>query len=229
MATTVNVSAIEKARKMVKSALEFLEGLSKEAGEKVIEATAAVEATATPKKEVLASTSKKEAEGINRSEKIREYFEKQGMSVRNKDVVDYIKKTYNTEVGPAHVSIIRKNMTKDKTVKTDKVKAKVQKTEPKTEKADDGLPMHTLCTRLLKKYNARGGLKLSELTDLVIKSGYSYKGDKGRDGVLQIVYQALHHLCREESHVGYKGETPVIVKDPTSKRYRLNPKAKKVA
>lgn len=245
-------ATLAKVEKFIRSALELLEKSEPEAVEKVI-ATAASE----PESEAESTTevsfegtkpseevSGEDHDGINRSEKIRDYFNKHGMAVRNKDVIEYIRKTYNTEVGPAHVSIIRKNMSgkatkaapkasKTKAVKV-KSKAKVEaKAKPKATKTTKSLiadlPMHTLCTNLLKKHGARDGLKLAELTDLVMKSGYSYKGDKGRDGVLQNVYQALHALAKEGNHAGYKGETPVIVKDPTSKRYKLNPKAKRVA
>lgn len=260
MATT-----IDKVQKMIRSALELLEKISTtpesekiEKAEKIVEAAATVSAgegaegtEVTEGGTVVAAEPLARRngelvgdEGINRSEKIRDYFTKHGMAVRNKEVIDYIKKTYNTEVGPAHVSIIRKNMSSGKTVKakakaTTKAKATIKaKTKAKVKaksstkvsakvKGDLGkLPMGTLCASLLKKHGSRDGLKLSELTDLVIKSGYPYKGDKGRDGVLQNVYQALHSLSREGSHAGYKGETPVIVKDPASKRYKLNPKAK---
>lgn len=246
MATT-----IDKVQKMIRSALELLEKISAtpesekiEKAEKVVEAAAtaseAAEAASVAEAVPAAEAPASEGDGVNRSEKIREYFTKHGMAVRNKEVIDYIKKTYNTEVGPAHVSIIRKNMSGGKATKA-KTKAKASikaKTKAKVKakattkvsakvKSDLGkLPMGTLCASLLKKHGSRDGLKLSELTDLVIKSGYPYKGDKGRDGVLQNVYQALHSLSREGSHAGYKGETPVIVKDPASKRYKLNPKAK---
>lgn len=237
MATT-----IDKVHRLIKSALDLLEkvAVKPEKAEAVIEAAAAVSAEeAHTAPEAVAVATDSATGGVNRSEKIREYFNKHGMDVRNKDVIDYIKKTYNTEVGPAHVSIIRKNMSqskaapkakaKAKTAKastTAKVKAKAKAKVVAVKKDLGGLPMGTLCTNLLKKHGARDGLKLSELTDLVIKSGYSYKGDKGRDGVLQNVYQALHSLAKEGSHPGYKDETPVIVKDPASKRYKLNPKAK---
>lgn len=240
-------TAIDKVQKMIRSALELLEKISAtpeaekvEKAEKVVEAAAAAaaeasEAPSAKEPEVVLATEGEGAEGINRSEKIREYFNKHGMAVRNKEVIDYIKKTYNTEVGPAHVSIIRKNMSKgvvkekSKTAVKAKVKTKAKATAKVSAKAKTSLgklPMGTLCASLLKKYGSKDGLKLSELTDLVIKSGYPYKGDKGRGGVLQNVYQALHSLSQEGSHVGYKGETPVIVKDPASKRYKLNPKAK---
>jgi hypothetical protein len=257
--TTTTATALYKAQKLIRSALELIESFSTptaEVAEKVIDSTAATEAAVEAEAvesvdavEAVDSTEvpfdgefkAKTHEGVNRSEKIRDYFNKHGMSVRNKDVIDYIKKTYNTEVGPAHVSIIRKNMSQGKAIRTGKVKvkakakaatpkAKAPKALPKAQKSTMGqLPMSALCTSLLKKHGPRDGLKLSELTDLVIKSGYSYKGDKGRGGVLQNVYQALHSLSKEGSHIGYKGESPVIVKDPTSKRYRINPKAKKVA
>jgi len=241
----MTTATIAKAKKFMLSALELLESSEPETVEKVVTIASEVESgpeivsETTPSEEVIGE----DHDGINRSEKIRDYFNKHGMAVRNKDVIEYIRKTYNTEVGPAHVSIIRKNMsgkatkaapkaskTKAKATKAKaEAKAKPARKSTKASKLIADLPMHTLCTNLLKKHGARDGLKLAELTDLVMKSGYSYKGEKGRDGVLQNVYQALHALAKEGAHTGYKGETPVIVKDPTSKRYKLNPKAKCVA
>lgn len=254
------LNTLEKVQKMMKSALEEVNSLiekftSVDVAEKVVKAAAEVteetgearEAAAAPAAVASveangeAAKARKGRGGVNKSEKIREYFDEHGMAARNKDIIEYIKKTYNTEVGPAHVSIVRKNMTAGKTsktapkakaTKTAKVKAAKVTKAPKVKKAKGSLgqlPMGTLCTRLLDDCGSREGLKLAELTDLVIKSGYPYSGAKGRDGVLQNVYQALHALSKKGSHVGYKDETPVILHDPTSKRYRLNPKAKKVA
>jgi hypothetical protein len=254
------LSTLEKVQKMMKSALEEVNTLiekfaSTEVAKKVVKAAEEVatgegeakEAAATPaavasvESDGEAKKARKTKGGVNKSEKIREYFDEHGMAARNKDIIEYIKKTYNTEVGPAHVSIVRKNMTEGKAAKAGPKKTKASKAPkakatavakaPKVKKAQKStlgqLPMGTLCTRLLNECGSREGLKLAEVTDLVIKSGYPYSGAKGRDGVLQNVYQALHSLAKKGSHVGYKDETPVVLHDPTSKRYRLNPKAKK--
>lgn len=163
--------------------------------------------------------------GVNKSELVRNYFEKHGMECRNKDLIDFIRKSKGVEINPTLVSIIRKNMDSKRVGK-----ARVKKAAPKAgkvRKADfSGLPMTALCATILKKTRIREGLKLAEIADLVIQSGYKYTGSKGREGVVQNVYQALHNLSKKTSHPGYEGEVAVILKDETSHRYRLNPKAK---
>jgi hypothetical protein len=155
------------------------------------------------------------AEGVNKSEMIRKYFEKHGMEVKNKDIVEYARKSHKIDLAPSLVSIIRKTMDEPKNGKA------------KKETHLAGLPMTALAVALLQKNRGRDGLKLSEITDLVIKSGYKYSGDKGREGITQNVWQALNNLSKKTAHPGYDGEVSVILKDAASHRYRLNPKAKR--
>jgi len=166
--------------------------------------------------------------GVNKSELVRNYFERHGMECRNKDLIEAIRKSKGVELNPTLVSIIRKSMGLKKVRKTraQKValKAKAGKSRVAAELA--GLPMTALCARILQKTKSREGLKLAEIADLVIQSGYKYTGNKGREGVVQNVYQALHNLSKKTSHPGYEGQVAVILKDETSHRYRLNPKAK---
>jgi hypothetical protein len=182
--------------------------------------------------------------GVNKSEEIRKYIS-ENPNCRNKDVVDTLKKTLKIDVNPAHVSMVRKNMEElvdrrvggDRRVssgraKTEKKVVERKKTEPKvkTKKSDkelSGLPMTTLCAKILQTH--KDGLKLSEIAEIVKNSGYTYEGSKGFSGLVQNVYQALHNLSQKGKHRGYEGQTPVIVRDQESHRYMLNPKAKKVA
>jgi hypothetical protein len=155
------------------------------------------------------------ADGVNKSEMIRKYFEKHGMKVKNKDIVEYARKAHKIDLAPSLVSIIRGTMAEPKNGKA------------KKEAHLAGLPMTALAVVLLQKNRGRDGLKLSEITDLVIKSGYKYSGDKGREGITQNVWQALNNLSKKTAHPGYDGEVSVILKDAASHRYRLNPKAKR--
>lgn len=167
--------------------------------------------------------------GVNKSELVRNYFEKHGMDCRNKDLIDAIRKSKGVELNPTLVSIIRKSMGSKRVRKTraQKMALKVVKKASKVKAADlAGLPMTALCARILQKTRSREGLKLAEIADLVIQSGYKYTGSKGREGVVQNVYQALHNLSKKTAHPGYEGQVAVILKDETSHRYRLNPKAK---
>jgi hypothetical protein len=158
-------------------------------------------------------------EGVNKSEMIRKYFEKHGMECKNKDIVDYALKTYKVDLNPSLVSIIRATMAEHKGKKT--------KAPKQSKESLAGLPMTALTVAILQKSRGRDGLKLSEITDLVIKSGYKYSGGKGREGITQNVWQALNNLSRKTAHPGYDGEVAVILKDAASHRYRLNPKAKR--
>lgn len=173
--------------------------------------------------------------GVNKSELIRNYFDKHGREVRNVDLIASIKKSHGVDVGAANVSIVRKQLGKAprvkkvkaaKATKTVKVKAEKAKVVTKKTTGLKGLPMPAMCVELLKKA-PREGLKLGELAELVDSSGYEYTGDKGHSGLVQNVYQAVHNLSMTKAHPGYKGKVAVVIHDKTSKRYRLNPKAKK--
>jgi hypothetical protein len=75
----------------------------------------------------------------------------------------------------------------------------------------------------------KDGLKLGDLANKVEEAGYKYGGEKGHKGLVQNVYQCLYGLSKEKSHPGFEGTDPVVLHDESSKRYMLNPKAKRSA
>lgn len=164
--------------------------------------------------------------GVNKSELIRDYFRKHGTDARPRDVIKHILETHKITVAAPMVTIVRDKMVSKKPRKA--VEKALKKTKVSKKTSDlSGLPMTALCVESLRSAKSRDGLKLAELTDLVIKSGYKYKGSKGRDGVVQNVYQALHNLMKKSAHPGFEGKVAVILKDEASHRYKLNPKAKR--
>lgn len=205
---------------------------SAEATEEEKVAAEAPAATGTVPANGEAKTRKGWKGGVNKSELVRSYFEKHGMECKNKDLIEAIRKSKGIELNPTLVSIIRKTMGSKAPKATKRVlKTRAQKVAKATSKIRktaelSGLPMTALCAKILQKTRVREGLKLAEIADLVIQSGYKYTGSKGREGVVQNVYQALHNLSKKTSHPGYEGQIAVILKDETSHRYRLNPKAK---
>lgn len=155
-------------------------------------------------------------EGINKSNAIREYIS-EFPNCQNKDVVSGLREKFKIEVNPAHVSIVRKNMEKGKTKKVKSVKVK-------TKQDLTGVPMTSLCAKILR--NHKQGLKLKQIAEIVKNSGYHYEGSKGFDGLRQNVYQALNNLAKTGKHRGYEGQDPVVLKDKEKHLYLLNPKAK---
>lgn len=165
--------------------------------------------------------------GVNRSELIRAYFDKFGLDSRPRDVIEALKKD-GVEVAPALVSIVKYKLANgSKTVAT-KTKAekpaKVAKAKPAVRSGD---PLPAVVQSVLEKN--KDGLKLGDLTNKVEQAGYQYNGKKGHDGLKQNVYQCVHSLSKEKRHPGYEGTDPVVLHDETSKRYMLNPKAKRSA
>lgn len=223
------VAAQNRLEKIYKNYLSKMEAVytrltSRQGGAK--EASATAKAPKTPKVK---------KEGLNRSQLIRDYFEKHGIDSRPKDVIVALKEQHSIEVAPALVSIIKGKLSTTKApkakkapkVKAAKVKATKEKVAkaPKTEVKESKLPLPALCEKILS--SSREGYKLGDVAELVAKAGYEYTGEKGHKGLVQNVYQALYNLCREKKHPGYEGETAVVIHDETSKRYRINPKAKK--
>ena len=248
----IMVAVLEKLREIRDGAIEkmnkLITSIEAKDAETVEETTAGAskEAVKAEKKEALseAPSAKSTVEtngearsrkgwggGLNKSELVRKYFEKHGLEVRNVDLIASIKKIHGVDVGAANVSIVRKQLgkapkaTKAKVVKA-KAKTKVGKVTVKKATGLKGLPMPALCVEILKKAPSEG-LKLGELAELVDSSGYEYTGDKGHSGMVQNVYQAVHNLSMSKTHPGYKGKVAVVIHDKTSKRYRMNPKAKK--
>lgn len=156
--------------------------------------------------------------GMNKSELIRAYFAKNGLETRPRDVIEALAKN-GVAVTAAHVSIEKHKLTTG--TKPKKVKA-VEKTVRKS-----GDPLPAVVQSILAKN--KDGLKLSDLSDAVKQAGYQYAGKKGDEGLKQNVYQCLHSLAKEKHHPGYEGTDPVVLHDETSKRYMLNPNAKRSA
>jgi hypothetical protein len=161
--------------------------------------------------------------GPNRSELIRAYFKKYGSNARPRDVIEALKKE-GIEVAPALVSIVKNKLNGGATV-TPKVDKTVVKKAERVAKSGDPLP--AVVQSVLGKN--KDGLKLADLTNRVEEAGYNYSGKKGHDGLKQNVYQCLYSLSKEKHHPGYEGTDPVVLHDETSKRYMLNPNAKRTA
>lgn len=143
---------------------------------------------------------------------IREYLER-SPNASNEEVVKELKKGKKIEVKPTLVSSVRA-LLKRQEGRTSKVFEKTKKS----------LPMTTIVVKVLERA-PRDGIKLSEIAKKSIDAGYEYRGSKGKVGVTQNVYQALHALSRQIPHQGYEGKDPVVIHD--GMRWRLNPKAKK--
>lgn len=185
-----------------------------------------VDQKATPKAQVKTGTEKSRAGrdgGPNRSELIRAYFKKYGTDARPRDVIESLKKE-GVEVAPALVSIVKSKLNGGVKVSSKKEKTVIKKTA-KVVKSGDPLP--AVVQTVLDKN--KDGLKLADLTTKVEEAGYQYGGKKGHDGLKQNVYQCLYSLCKEKHHPGFEGTDPVVLHDETSKRYMLNPKAKRSA
>lgn len=180
---------------------------------------------ASPKSSKAASA-KKAAEPrteriVSSSAVIRHYLER-NPKASNEDVVATLKKTRKIDVTPKLVSSIR-FILKKKGAKTSRISLKAT---AKAKKARKGLPMPALVVKTLER-GPREGMKLSEMTERVVKAGYEYHGSKGYEGIAQNVYQAVHTLSRAVSHPGYQGKVPVVIHDEAGRRWKLNPKAVK--
>lgn len=157
---------------------------------------------------------------VNRSQLVRDYFEKHGKDVRPKDVIEALEKN-GIKVHSSLVSTIRKNLV----TSTLENKVLVKRVE-KTEKQPVSLPR--LVQDLLA--NNKNGLRLKEVMEKVKQSGYKYKGNKTvEQGLYSNVYQTLHSLATKKSHAGFEGTDPVVIHDGSSHMYKLNPEAKKSA
>jgi len=238
------IEALEASLKKAKRTTEKAESVESEGSEETSETSETEEVSEDAHEEesvaVAESTTKPRrgrSGGVNRSEIIREYCSK-NKEARNVDIIEYLKKEHKISVTAALVSSVRKTMHPE--LKTGHVKAtKARVGRPpkavKTGKAGKArvgrpskidLPMPAHVVRVLQGAS-KEGLKLVEMAELIKKAGYKYAGTKGRQGFIQNVYQAVHNLSIAKTHAGYVGETPVVIHDGDSKRYRLNPKAKK--
>ena len=182
----------------------------------------------TEKQSVQTTTAEKKAKSgrkgqVNRSQLVRDYFEKHGKDVRPKDVIQALKKD-GIEVPSSLVSTIKKNLG----ISTPKNKVLVKKVEKveKTEKSSAPLPK--IVQEVLLKN--KDGLRLKEVMEKVQQSGYNYKGNKPvEQGLYSNVYQTLHNLASKKHHTGFEGNAPVVIHDGSSHMYKLNPEAKRSA
>lgn len=181
----------------------------------------------TEKQSVQTTTEKKARSGrkgqVNRSQLVRDYFEKHGKDVRPKDVIQALKKN-GIEVPSSLVSTIKKNLG----ISTPKNKVLVKKVEKveKTEKSSAPLPK--IVQEVLLKN--KDGLRLKEVMEKVQQAGYKYKGNKPvEQGLYSNVYQTLHNLASKKPHAGFEGNEPVVIHDGSSHMYKLNPEAKRSA
>jgi hypothetical protein len=99
--------------------------------------------------------------GENRSELIRNFFEKNRES-RNKDVVEFLNRK-GLEVSPELVSAIRSKLGLPKSRKTGNVRM-VKAEKMRKDKSKSDLPLPAILTRVFK--GSRNGYKLAELPDL---------------------------------------------------------------
>ena len=153
--------------------------------------------------------------GPNKSHEIRCYFQEHGLETRPCDVIKGLA-ARGIEVSAALVSIARGNMLKESGAS--RPKKEVQKTVN-----ESGKPLPTILTEILS--NHQDGLSLKELPDLVMAAGYSYGGQKGREGLYANIYQTLHSLKTEKHHKGFVDTTPVVLLE--DHKYRFNPSAKR--
>ena len=201
---------------------EIIRNFAEKSTDAPFEASAVVETTPAKAEVVESKVRKGWKGGVNKSRLIRDYFAKHGKNSRPRDVLEYLKNDHGVTVSAVLVSIIKKQIG-GKNIETKKVKAKAKAKEVKVRASD--LPLTALCVEVLR--NSTDGLKLSEIATKASKAGYMYSGKRGREGIVQNVYQALRTLRKKASHPGYVGEISVIIHDEASKRWRLNPKAKR--
>jgi len=155
--------------------------------------------------------------GPNKSHEIRSYFEKHGMDSRPCDVIRSLE-ARGIEVSAPLVSITKKNMLKESG-------SLVPKKEVRKVVNESGKPLPTILTEILSQH--KDGISLKDLPDLVSAAGYSYGGQKGRDGLYNNIYQTLHSLKAEKHHKGFLDTTPVVLLE--DHKYRFNPSAKRIA
>lgn len=153
------------------------------------------------------------------SKAIREYFEQNGLDAKPSEALAYLK-SQNIETNTGLISAVKNKMKKD----SGNI---AHGSSGRRASSDEGLPLPALVQDILRTH--RDGLKLGELVEKIMERGYQYRGNKGRSGLMQNVYQAIYGLKQEKEHPGYEGTTPVVLHDETSKRYRLNPEARRAA
>lgn len=144
---------------------------------------------------------------VNKSELVRDYFKKHGDNVRNKDVVEGIKKESGVEVAASMVSFIKARTAQKASAA--KKGAPKKKSEPKvwTSKAISG-------SALIREYLEKNGLESSN--EEVVAS---VKKTKGVD-VKPTLVSSVRALLKRK---GYKTSRVSVVKVGAKKRARKGP------
>lgn len=159
---------------------------------------------------------------INKSDLIRDFFEKNPDS-KNKEVIDYVNKNYKIKLHPALVSSVKKKLQETSGIK--EVPAK--KNEKKSVvKKSDSLSMTECVTKIMSR--SKKGLDADQVFEKV-KDLYNYTGSKGEEGFKNIVYQALYNLSLKKNRRGWKDSSPILLHDDSSHTWKINPEAKKIA
>lgn len=166
---------------------------------------------------------------INKSDLIREFFNKNPAS-KNKDAIDYINKNYKIKLHPALVSSVKKKFQESPTEKkeTSAKKSETKKSEAKKSvtKKSNKLSMTACVTKVMAR--SKKGMNADQVIEKV-EDLYTYTGNKGKEGLKSIVYQALYNLSLEKSRRGWKDSSPILLHDEGSHTWKLNPEAKKIA
>lgn len=214
--------AINKMNEIIRVAEGRLE--SREDGflEEPKEETRAEETVEVPSEPKATRPRRGEKGGVNKSALIRAYFDKH-KDAKNSEVIAYMKKAHNIEVKPSLVSTVKIETAK----KGGRPKAETKAKGKRGRKPRGGLPMVACVTRVLSKSKSKQGARAEDILAGVKKLGYVYSGDKGDAGFLNCVYQALHDLCKEKDHAGWKGSGPVLLHDKETHTWKLNPRAER--
>jgi hypothetical protein len=174
----------------------------------------------------------------SKSQLVKTYFEKNGFDHPLKEVVDALAKQHGQPFTVGLVANVKhrlggtthreKTAKVEKTVRAKKIeKMKGKKVATPKEPSKRGQTLWDVLNSILSKNS--DGLKLGEITNLVKKSGYEYRGGKDLSGLKQNVWQCLNKMKKEGAHKGYEGTEPVVIHD-SGKKYHINPKAtRKVA
>jgi hypothetical protein len=166
----------------------------------------------------------------NMSQAIKAYFDAHGTDAKPKEVIEALGKQGLT-VSVGLVSSIKTKLRKDgapaKRRGTSNDSAKRSKSA--TAAADSSLPLPAIVQDALS--DNPDGLKLDELAVECINRGYVYtgkaKGAAKSKAISQNVYQTVNDLMKKKDRRGFANDAPVVIRDETSHRYKLNPKSKK--
>lgn len=163
------------------------------------------------------------------SQAIKAYFEANGTDAKPKEVIEALKgQGFNVSVGL--VSSIKTKLRQSGAPAKKRGRSAAASKAPKaTSASSDGLPLPAIVQDALAANP--DGLKLEELAIECIKRGYVYtgkaKGPARNKAISQNVYQTVNDLMKTKDRRGFANDVPVVIRDETSHRYRLNPKSKK--